>query len=123
VIRELSAGERTKPIAGPQVVGCWLNPKAGDILATKPENFAAAVSFEAWICPAEKESGRIIDKLTVGKDDGILCDTWPGLSLRVIAGSQQRQFPGVLKSGVWQHVAIVLDRGVARVFLNGQLPP
>jgi hypothetical protein len=50
-------------------------------------------------------------------------DTWPDLSLRVIAGNQQRNFPGVLKSGVWQHVALVLDRGIPRVFLDGQLVP
>lgn len=122
-VRELAAGDRTQPVAMPDVVGCWLNPKACDKLATQAEDFAGAVSFEAWICPAEKESGRILDKLTPGQNDGFLLDTWPDLSLRVIAGNQQRNFPGVLKPGVWQHVAVVLDRGVPRVFLDGQLAP
>jgi len=122
-IRELAAGDRAKPLAMPDVVGSWLNPKACDKLATQPRDFAGAVSFEAWICPAEKESGRILDKLTPGKNDGFLLDTWPDLSLRVIAGNQQRNFPGVLKPGVWQHVAVVLDRGIPRVFLDGQLAP
>ena len=112
-----------KPVAAPDVVGCWLNPKAGDTLPTQPEDFAGAVSFEAWICPAEKEAGRILDKLTPGKNDGFLWDTWPDLSLRLIAGNQQRSFPGVLKPGVWQHVAVVLDRGIPRVFVDGQLAP
>jgi hypothetical protein len=120
-IRELAAGDRTRPIATPQVVGCWLNPKPGETLPTQPDDFAGPISFEAWIDPAEKESGRILDKLTVGKHDGFLWDTWPTLSLRLIAGNQQRNFPGVLKPGVWQHVAVVLDRGTARVFLDGQL--
>jgi hypothetical protein len=119
----LAAGDRTKPLAMPDVVGCWLNPKACDQLATQPEDFAGAVSFEAWICPAEKESGRILDKLTPGQNDGFLWDTWPDLSLRVITGNHQRNSPGVLKPGVWQHVAVVLDRGIPRVFLDGQLVP
>jgi len=122
-VRELAAGDRTQPLAAADVVGCWLNPKACDKLPTQPQDFAGAVSFEAWIYPAEKEAGRILDKLTPGKDDGFLLDTWPGLSLRVIAGNQQRSFPNVLKPGVWQHVALVLDRGIPRVFVDGQLAP
>jgi len=120
-IRQLAAGDRTKPVAAPQVVGCWLNPKAGEVLPTRAEDFGGAISFEAWICPADKESGRILDKLTAGKNDGVLWDTWPNLSLRLIAGSQQRSFPGLLKPGVWQHVAAVLDRSAARVFLDGRM--
>ena len=120
-IRELAAGDRTRLIATPQVVGCWLNPKKGKTLPARAEDFAGAVSFEAWIYPAEKESGRILDKITPGTDDGFLWDTWSDLSLRLIAGHQHRHFPGVLKPGVWQHVAVVLDRGIPRVFLNGQL--
>jgi hypothetical protein len=122
-IRELAAGDRTRRIAAADVVGSWLNPKAGDTLATRPEDFAGAVSFEAWIRPAEKESGRILDKLTAGKDDGFLLDTWPDLSLRLIVGSQQRNFPAVFKPGAWRHVAVVLDRGLPRVFLDGQPAP
>ncbi|HPM85168.1 MAG TPA: hypothetical protein PLF81_30910 [Candidatus Anammoximicrobium sp.] len=122
-IRKLAAGDRSKPLAMPDVVGSCLNPKPCDKLPTQPDDFAGALTFEAWICPAEKESGRILDKLTPGKNDGFLFDTWPNLSLRVIAGNQQRNFPGVLKPGVWQHVALVLDRGIPRVFLDGQLAP
>jgi hypothetical protein len=114
-IRELAASDRTKPLTG-----SWMNPKPGDTLPTQPEDFAGAVSFEAWICPAEKEAGRILDKLTAGKSDGMLWDTHPGLSLRVIAGNQTKLVKDVLKSGVWQHVAVVLDRGTPRFYLNGQ---
>ncbi len=120
-IRELASGDRSQVVTSGQVVGSWLSPKAGDTLPTQPDDFAGAVSFEAWICPAEQESGRILDKLTPGINDGFLLDTWPHLGLRLIAGNQQRTFPDVLKPGVWQHVAVVLDRGITRVFLNGQL--
>ena len=85
-----------------------------------PTTFAGVVSFEAWIRPEPKESGRILDKLTPGKNDGFLLDTWPGLSLRLICGSQQRQFPDILKPGVWQHVAVVLGRHLPRLYLDGQ---
>jgi hypothetical protein len=119
-IRELAAGDRTKPVAGTDVVGSWLSPKAGDTLPTQPEDFAGPVSFEAWILPEDKESARVLDKLTVGKDDGFLCDTWPGLSLRVIAGHHKKQLSDVLKPSVWQHIAVVLDRTLPRLYLNGQ---
>jgi hypothetical protein len=120
-VRDLAAGDRIKTVVMPNAVGCWLNPKAGETLPTRAEDFAGAVSLEAWICPAEKESGRIVDKLTPGKNDGFLLDTWPDLSLRLIAGDRQRDFLQVLKPGVWQHVAVVIDRGTVRVFLDGRL--
>jgi hypothetical protein len=119
-IRELAAGDRTKPVASSQVVGSWLSPKTGDPLPTQPEDFAGAVSWEAWILPEAKESGRVLDKLTPGKNDGFLLDTWPNLSLRLIAGNQQKHFPDVLKPGVWQHIAAVLDRGLPRLYVNGE---
>ncbi|MCU0876029.1 MAG: LamG domain-containing protein [Pirellulaceae bacterium] len=62
----------------------------------------------------------MLDKLTPGKNDGFLLDTWPSLSLRLIAGNRQKHFPDVLKPGVWQHVAVVIDRSIPRVYLNGQ---
>jgi hypothetical protein len=89
-------------------------------LATSAEGFAGAISFEAWICPGVKESGRVLDKITVGKNDGFLLDTWPSLSLRLIAGSQQAHAQNVLKPGVWQHIAVVLGRRRPRLYLNGQ---
>ena len=122
-IRELAAGDRTKPIATSQIVGCWLSPKAGDTLPTRTEDFAGAVSFEAWICPAEKESGRILDKLTVGKHDGFLLDTWPQPEPACDRRQPAARLPGVLKPGIWQHVAVVLDRGLPRVYLDGQVVP
>jgi hypothetical protein len=119
-IQELAAGDRTQPVAAPRAAGCWLNPQPGDALPTTAEDFADGISLEAWIRPEDKESGRVLDKLTPGKNDGFLLDTWPSLSLRLIAGNRQKHFPDVLKPGVWQHVAVVIDRSIPRVYLNGQ---
>ncbi len=114
-LRDLAAGDRTQPLDR-----SWLNPKPGDVLPTKEEDFAGALTFEAWICPGEREVGRILDKLTAGHDDGFLLDTHPGLSLRVISGSQTKLVEHALRPGVWQHVAVVLDQGAPRLYLNGQ---
>jgi len=115
VIRDIAADDRSKALDH-----SLLNPKPGEVLPTTPEDFAGAVTFEAWIFPAEKEVGRILDKLTAGNNDGFLWDTHPGLSLRVISGSQSKLVENALKPSVWQHVAVVLDQGAPRLYLNGQ---
>ena len=43
--------------------------------------------------PAPDVAGRIFDKLTAGQRDGFLIDCWPDLSLRVIVGPRQDDFP------------------------------
>ena len=118
-IKKLATGDRSEKLTGGTVVGCLLEPKAGVILPTKPGDFEGAVSFEAWIQPAESEAGRIFDKLTAGQRDGFLIDCWPDLSLRVILGPRQDDFPDVLHPGVWQHVAVVMGKGRLEVYLNG----
>jgi hypothetical protein len=118
-IRELASGDRSHPVVDARVAGSWLNPKPGDTLAVKAEDFSGSVSFEAWIQPAEGESGRVLDKITVGGHDGFLLDAWPKLSLRLIVGPQQRDFDNVLKPGVWQHVAVVINRRTQQVYLDG----
>jgi len=81
-IGELASGDRGKRVSGENVEGSWLNPNPGDQLAAKPDDFSGPVSFEAWIQPGPNESGRILDKLPAGKDDGLLLDTWPQLKAR-----------------------------------------
>jgi hypothetical protein len=119
-IKELASGDRTKAVVAPDLVGSWLNPKAGDTAPTKPGDFSGAVSFEAWVCPVEKENGRILDKLTAGKNDGFLWDAWPNCSLRLIAGNQRKDVKDALKAGVWQHIAVVISLGAPRLYVNGQ---
>ena len=65
-------------------------------------------------------NGRILDKLTPRKHDGFLWDTHPGLSLRLICGKHSQRVPDILKPGVWQHIAVVLDRGVPQLYLVGE---
>jgi hypothetical protein len=120
-IHGLASGDRTQAVTAPEVVGSWLCPKVGETLPASAEDFAGAVSFEAWVLPEKDEQGRILDKLTPGHDDGFLLDAWPGLGLRLIVGNRHREFRGVLKPDVWQHVAAVMDSGRIRVYLNGQV--
>jgi hypothetical protein len=118
-VRELAAGNRSEKLTGEAVVDCLLEPKVGDVLTTTPADLQSAVSFEAWIQPAKGEAGRIFDKLTAGQRDGFLIDCWPGLSLRVINGPRQDDFPGVLQPDQWQHVVVVMGKGRLDVYLNG----
>jgi len=119
-IETLATGKRAERLSGEQVIDCLLDPRAGDALTLKPGDAAKAVSFEAWLQPADKEAGRIVDKITAGKGDGILIDCWPGRSLRVIVGSRQVNFPGVLQAATWHHVAVVVGKGQLDVYLDGQ---
>jgi len=119
-IRTLAAGDRKQKLADGPVLRCVLDPKTDDALAIEAEDLASAVSLEAWIRPEEGESGRILDKLTGGQRDGFLLDCWPKLSLRLIVGSRQLDFPNVLQPGAWQHVAVVIERGDLLVYLDGR---
>ena len=119
-VRALAQYDRTKPIPGAKVVASVVTPKAGDILPTQAADWSGPVSVEAWIQPGDKESGRIIDKLTAGVNDGILFDTCPELGLRLIVGDRTVRFPKVLKAGTWRHVAIVAACGYLKVFLDGK---
>ena len=119
-IRALANGDRAEEVASDSVVVSRLNPGIGETLSVEPEQLAGAVSFEAWIRPQEKESGRLLDKLTAGQRDGFLFDCHPGLSLRAIAGPEQQVHSEVLKPGAWQHVALVIGRFGVEIYLNGQ---
>ena len=37
-----------------------------------------------------------------------------------VVGPRQDDFVNVLRPGQWQHVAVVIDRGFARVYLDGR---
>jgi hypothetical protein len=120
-IKKLAEGDRSEKLTGENVVNCLLNPKVGDTLPTKDDDFAGAVSFEAWISPAKGDAGRIFDKLTAGQRDGFLIDCWPNQSLRVIVGPRQDDFPDTLQADTWQHIAVVMGtRGQVNVYLNGK---
>ena len=97
-----------------------MDPNNGDTLPTVEQDFSGGVTFEAWICPNENEGGRILDKITAQTGDGFLFDTWPGLGLRLGVGTQLLQRTSVLKPGVWQHVAAVINGGKQSIYLDGK---
>ena len=40
--------------------------------------------------------------------------------MRLIVGDRVYGFPKVLKPGIWQHLAVVIDRGMRSVYLDGK---
>jgi len=119
-IKALARGGRKEKISGDSVVNCLLAPKIGGAVEVKSADLKVPVSFEMWIKPAGKDKGRILDKLTPGQRDGFLIDTWPGLSVRVIVGPYQKDYPGVLKSGLWRHVAVLVDKNKLELYVDGK---
>jgi hypothetical protein len=120
-------------ITDPLIVGRALSPDEISALAGQPRTDAGTVpgdvavsggcTVAAWINPAAGEAGRIIDKCTAGQPDGLIFDTYPGLSLRLIVGNDTMVVPDCLTPGEWQHVAATVDAdmGVRRIYLNGKL--
>jgi len=119
-------------IAGPRVIGRALLAAdiaqlAGQQRATErrlaEEPLGNGCTVAAWIKPAAGEAGRILDKCTAGRSDGITFDTHPGLSLRWIVGDHTMIHPAGLKPGEWRHVAATADAstGARRIYLDGRL--
>ena len=123
---------------GGTIGGAWVHGKAlapdeiARLAAGKPadgpglmmeERIANACTVAAWIKPAAGEAGRILDRCTVGKPDGMTFDTHPGMALRWIVGEHTMVFPNCLKPGEWQHVTATADAGtgVRRIYLNGKM--
>jgi hypothetical protein len=60
------------------VIGSWVDVPIGyELSAVKHSDLDGPLSIEAWIQPGDLPStgGRIVDKVTPGKDDGVLLDT------------------------------------------------
>jgi Domain of unknown function (DUF5703)/Concanavalin A-like lectin/glucanases superfamily len=85
--------------------------------------FNNGLTIEAWVKPGDLPpgGGRIIDKTTPGVSDGMLLDTYPGNSLRLIAGKTTLQVRDVLPADQWTHVAAVVDPngGHVSLYVNG----
>jgi hypothetical protein len=85
--------------------------------------FPEGLSIEAWVRPGDmpQGGGRIVDKTTPGVSDGMLFDTYPGRSLRLIVGTTIVSAEDVLPRDEWSHVAAVVDpvRGRATIYRNG----
>jgi len=87
MIKKLAAGDRGEKLTGENVVNCLLNPKVGDTLPTKHDDFGGAVSFEAWIQPAKGDAGRIFDKLTavIERRQARVVEARQGMATEVLA--------------------------------------
>ena len=96
----------------------------GPIADSADWSFAAGLTIEAWLQPSALPpgGGRIVDKVTAGRADGFLFDTYPGNSLRWIVGSAELVVRDVLPTGEWVHVAATLDAssGELALFLDGR---
>ena len=80
-------------------------------------------TLDAWIQPGElsQDGARIIDKCTPGTADGFTFDTYPGRSLRLLAGSVSAAYDAKMAPGAWVHVAAVIDEdGNASLYLAGR---
>ena len=67
--------------------------------------------------------GRIVDKLTAGRNDGFLFDTYPGNSLRLIVGDRELVAKNVLRPGQRHEVVASFDAatGIAQIHCDGAL--
>ncbi len=108
--------------ASPDVLGSW-RPATGVVGGWQEP--PSALTVEAWIKPGDlpPSGGRIVDRITPGGSDGMLLDTFPGRSLRLIVGNRMVHVKDCLAADRWQHVAAVIGgkEGVVRLYLDGRL--
>lgn len=86
--------------------------------------FKRGLTLEAWINTNGTIDGRIFDKVTAGKGDGFLLDTYPKDTLRFVFGEKVVNAPaGSLIANARQHAAATVDAatGAIRLYLNGQI--
>ncbi len=110
-----------EPLAGAEVAVSLTTPEPGMTADLKPDDLKGAFTLEAWVRVDEGDrGGRIFDKITAGKSDGFLFDTWPGRSLRLIVGDEIMNARDVLTPGTWHHVAALVGSGARKILLDGR---
>ena len=82
--------------------------------------FSKGLTLEAWVKPTAAGAGRIWDKITPGKADGLLLDLYGGL--RFICGDRVIMADRAPVTGQWTHVVSTADfkSGQIRFYLNGE---
>lgn len=97
---------------------------AGPIADSAAWGFADGFRIDAWLKPGALPAGggRIVDKTTPGAADGLLFDTYPGHSLRLIVGTLILSARDVLPRDEWVEVAASLDAATGRMalFVDGE---
>ncbi len=124
---ELAALGRTAPAdplpAGAEALFTASGPAPGTE-ALPDLDPARPLTIELWVRPAAlpPAGARLVDKITPGRDDGILLDTFPGNSLRLITAARMLQVRDALPPDRWHHVAAVVDSAAGRLelFVNGR---
>lgn len=75
------------------------------------------ITLDAWIYPTAL-GGRIVDKITAGRTDGYLLDTYGGV-VRLIVGNQGLSGTTALTPNTWTHVAGTYNGTTMTVYVNG----
>ncbi len=86
----------------------------------KPDQLDGDFVLEAEVNPVAGETGRLFDKITPGQRDGFLLDAYPGNSLRLIVGSEERVLKDVLPAGQWAKVVLTAGADGWTVTVNGK---
>ena len=82
--------------------------------------FSEGLTLEAWVRPVAAGGGRLWDKITPGKADGLLLDLHGGL--RFICGDTVVMADRAPAAGEWTHVVCTADfkSGKIQFYLNGE---
>ena len=82
------------------------------------------MTLEAWIHPATNPAGgmRILDRQTIGGNDGFMLDTYPEGHLRLITACGQLRSPDAVPVDAWTFVAATCSNsdGEMRLYADGK---
>lgn len=99
-----------------------LTPDAADL------DLSTTWTLEAWIKPSDVNRSafqHVISKWSGGGDASYTLEVHEGRLRSAIHNgvdpTQAVESVGLLQNGVWQHVAVTLDNGTLRLFINGVL--
>lgn len=86
-------------------------------------DLTGSITIMLWVNPEGVGSPRLVDKTTVGKNDGYLVDLHPGNHVRMIIAPGTLNSTEALPPGQWTHLAAVHDgeEGVQSIYVNGRL--
>lgn len=115
--RELEAAGDWKPVVS-RSLPFSAGPEVFD--NTAKLEFTDGITLECWVKPDAAGRGRLWDKITPGKGDGLLLDLYGGL--RFICGDNVVMADRAPVTNQWTHVACTVDfkSGQIQFFLNGE---
>ncbi|MHC4199377.1 MAG: DUF5703 domain-containing protein [Planctomycetota bacterium] len=123
-VERLAGIERTQLVKGEKgLLHSAMATSASTIEGLGDRAFDKGLTIETWVRPGRlpASGARLVDKITPGGSDGMLLDTWPGNSLRLIVGKSILHRKNVLPAGRWSHVAAVVDpAGGMALYLDGK---